>query len=328
MGIPAAGKKMHIPPTKKTPIFSIILPTRDRAAMLRRAVSSVCRQSFPDFELIIVDDGSAECHAADLPSDPRIRIIRNSVSLGAAQARNIGIEAAQGTYISFLDDDDEYKSSFLSRTYASLKDTPEEIGISWCGAKFIHYPRQVGEAPCVRVSRFGPHKNRHALLVDFLSVGTGHGVTIKEACLAKVGPFNAALKVASDTDMFFRILGEGFLPLAVPGVHIVRHDHRGPRLTGADLYQERIRIWEEWLLIQHSDFLDQHPVIRKNLLGYVNSLKQSLADVGSSRQATHTSAARHDSLLSRFPTVRGWLALADLPRRILRQLQIDRLGAK
>jgi glycosyltransferase involved in cell wall biosynthesis len=264
--------------------------------MLGRAVSSVCRQSFEDFELIIIDDGSKQFSSNLLPRDPRILVIRNSCSLGVAQARNLGIQAAKGTYISYLDDDDEYLHSFLSSTYASLRDTPEQIGISWCGAKFIHYPSKADQAPTIGIQEFAANKHDPTLLQYFLSIGTGHGVTMKASCLKTVGPFNAALRVASDTDMFLRILKKGYRPLAVPGVHIVRHDHRGSRLTSAKLYRERIRTWEEWLFIEHSEFLDQHPQLRSGFRGYVDSLK-------------HKSPS--DSwMLSPLLAMRSWLATA------------------
>jgi glycosyltransferase involved in cell wall biosynthesis len=285
--------------------------------MLRKAVASVCRQSFENFELIVIDDGSATDYLADLPKEPRIEVIRNASSLGVAQARNIGVARAAGTYVSFLDDDDEYLSSFLSSTYACLKDTPEEIGISWCGAKFIRESSVAGGAPVVRVREIPAHKNRHELLEDFVKVGTGHGVTIKATCLNKVGPFNTALKVASDTDMFFRILAQGFTPIAIPGMHIVRHYHRGERLTGSSLYPERIRAWE-WLLEEHSKFLDEHPTIKNNLLAAVESLKQNVSN-GGSDALIPVSATRDERQPSRLAMVRDWLRRVALPRKIRKQ---------
>jgi glycosyltransferase involved in cell wall biosynthesis len=314
-------QQMHTHPTKNAPVFSVILPTRDRPAMLRKAVASVCRQSFRDFELIVIDDGSATDYLDGLPTDSRIRIIRNRVTLGVAHARNLGIGGAVGTYISFLDDDDEYLGSFLSSTYAGLKDTPEEIGISWCGAKFIRESGKPGIAPIVRVREIRAHKDRQELMEDFVQVGTGHGVTIKATCLGKVGPFNEALKVASDTDMFFRILAQGFTPLAVPGVHIARNYHRGLRLTGAALFLERIRAWE-WILEQHSKFLDENPVIKNNLVAAVESLKQNVSD-GGRRELSPLRGTRDKSLLSRFSMIQDWLTrIAPVPK-IQEQLQID-----
>jgi len=123
----------------RAPMFSIVLPTYNRPEMLRRAISSVCRQTFPDFELIVVDDGSLMscCSALPDPRDARIQLIRNPYNMGVAGARNVGIEAARGTYISFLDDDDEYRSSFLSSTCACLKNTPASVGLSWCSVEFL-----------------------------------------------------------------------------------------------------------------------------------------------------------------------------------------------
>jgi GT2 family glycosyltransferase len=315
------SQQMHTHPTNNAPVFSVILPTRDREAMLRKAVASVRSQSFQDFELIIIDDGSATDYLTDLPRDPRIQLIRNRTSLGVARARNMGLALAKGAYVCFLDDDDEFLSSFLSSTYACLQDTPEEIGISWCGAKFVRESSEVDGPPVVRVREIPAHKDREALLEDFVKVGTGHGVTIKATCLGKVGPFNETLKVASDTDMFFRILAQGFTPLAVPGVHIVRNYHRGTRLTGTGLYPERIRTWE-WLLVEHSRFLDEHPNIKNNLLASVESLKQNVSN-GGSDPLFPLAATGGKNLLSRFPVVRGWLRQVPLPRKIRKQLQID-----
>jgi glycosyltransferase involved in cell wall biosynthesis len=253
------------------PLFSVILPTRDRTAMLRRAVSSVCRQSLANFELIIVDDGSKRFPDDLFHEDPRIRILRNSSSLGVAEARNLGIRIARGTYISFLDDDDEYLSSFLSSTYESLKDTPDEIGASWCGVKFVDYHSGFGRTPTVRIVEFAEHdQQKH--IQDFISIGMGYGVTIKADCFTRVGPFTGALRVMEDTDMFLRILSKGFRPRVVAGVHVICHNHREPRLTCTWRQPERV-LNCKWLLKEHSTFLDEHPAARRNLLFYMNSLR-------------------------------------------------------
>jgi glucosyl-dolichyl phosphate glucuronosyltransferase len=270
---------------KQSPVFSIILASRDRISMLRRAVSSVCRQSFSDFELIIIDDGSTNFPGDLLPEDPRIRILRNSSSLGVAQARNLGIQAARGAFISFLDDDDEYLRSFLSSTYASLRNAPEHVGVSWCGVKFLDYSREVGRSPRVRIRKCAASGNRYAVLNDFLSIGTGYGVTIKAECLEKVGPFNSALRTCEDTDMFFRILVHGYTPVPVPGVHVVCHNHNEFRLTTAVTDDEHIRTCE-WLWAEHSDFLFENPVLRANYRRFVDSLKVERADIEASGQGS------------------------------------------
>jgi glycosyltransferase involved in cell wall biosynthesis len=104
------------------PIFSIIIPTHNRCDLLKRAVNSVINQSYSNWELIVVDDGSTDGTKELLESvkDDRILYIYQEHS-ERSTARNRGIEEAQGNYICFLDDDDEYKPQYLSSFYAYLE---------------------------------------------------------------------------------------------------------------------------------------------------------------------------------------------------------------
>lgn len=88
---------------------SIILPTRNRASMLKRAVKSVLQQTYVDFELIIVSDGSTDETEQVVAGfeDRRIRFLKHAAARGASAARNTGLTVACGRYIAFLDDDDE-----------------------------------------------------------------------------------------------------------------------------------------------------------------------------------------------------------------------------
>jgi glycosyltransferase involved in cell wall biosynthesis len=86
------------------PEVSIVIPTRDRARLLRRALGGALGQRDVDVEVIVVDDGSAE--PVESVGDPRVRIVRQEESRGVACARNTGIAAARGRWVAFLDDDD------------------------------------------------------------------------------------------------------------------------------------------------------------------------------------------------------------------------------
>src|SRR5688572_9163762 len=143
-GRPESQQRLRM--TNQRPTFSVVTPTFNRRDTLPRAVASVLSQTFSDLELVIVDDASSDSYATALARlDPlRIRVIRNTINRGAAGARNVGIHAARGTYVSFLDDDDEYLSSFLESTHAALREMPSQIALSWCGAKIIDYPDDSG----------------------------------------------------------------------------------------------------------------------------------------------------------------------------------------
>jgi glycosyltransferase involved in cell wall biosynthesis len=93
-----------------------VLPTRNRAHLIRNAVDSVFAQSYPQWELLIVDDGSTDDTAsiiAELAStDDRIRLIA-STGIGGAGARNLGLDAATGSIVTFLDDDNTMTPHWL-----------------------------------------------------------------------------------------------------------------------------------------------------------------------------------------------------------------------
>jgi len=257
---------MAVRSSNRAPLFSVVLPTYNRPEMLKRSIASVRRQSLDDFELVVVDDGSAEDCSSFVTrlGDDRIKLICNGRNAGAGEARNRGIQAARGAYISFLDDDDEYMESFLASTLARLEDSPREVGMAWSGVQSIDYVRDDCAAR-VRTREFpAEYADQASLIRDFLSVGTGFGVTIKADYLAEVGGFNPGLRVVEDADLFLRLLVAGRAPVVVPGVHVIVHNHCETRLTDASTYATRARECE-WLLLNYADFLFDYPFLKEQL---------------------------------------------------------------
>jgi len=90
------------------PLVTVVIPTRNRHALLSRSVESVLAQSRADFELIVVDDGSDQpVRANDLGVDGRVVVMRHDRPQGVCASRNAGLDRARGRWITFLDDDDE-----------------------------------------------------------------------------------------------------------------------------------------------------------------------------------------------------------------------------
>lgn len=116
------------------PPVSVIIPAYNRAATIGAAVASVLRQTYPDFELVVVDDGSTDgtLAAAGAVPDPRLRVVAAPENLGAAGARNLGVAEARGTWIAFQDSDDEWLPGKLARQMARLA-TPAPDGAGWGG---------------------------------------------------------------------------------------------------------------------------------------------------------------------------------------------------
>ena len=104
---------------------SIVMPTKNRADIIRHAIDSVLIQSHQNFELLVVDDGSDDDstkHIIDLIADPRIKYFKTK-PLGVASARNTGLEAATGDYIAFLDSDNTWDQQFLRYSLLHLSST-------------------------------------------------------------------------------------------------------------------------------------------------------------------------------------------------------------
>tara|TARA_B100001287_G_scaffold72444_1_gene60076 strand:- start:8786 stop:9667 length:882 start_codon:yes stop_codon:yes gene_type:complete len=104
------------------PLFSIIIPTYNRESLIRKAIDSVLIQTFEDFEIIIIDDGSTDntCEVVKNYKDQRIKYIYQENAERSA-ARNNGIKNAKGKYICFLDSDDEYLDNHLFTFNEELK---------------------------------------------------------------------------------------------------------------------------------------------------------------------------------------------------------------
>ena len=268
---------MRVSEISKNPIFSIILPTRNRPDTFLRAVSSIVRQSFQAYELIVIDDFSSSNYAESICGNLTIpyKLIVNDSALGAAASRNAGIAAANGTYISFLDDDDEFSNLFLESTYERLHGTTSDIGLSWCSVKCIDYPDNPEGALIQRSRIFGTsYASRTELFEQFLSIGTGFGVTIKASCLKQVGLFNSDLKTGSDTDLFLRILSNGFSPVVIGEERVTIHNHRTFRLTDEKMHSTRVEDCRN-LLRAHADFLTDFQPLRRKLENHLALLEQN-----------------------------------------------------
>lgn len=123
---------------KNTIRFSIILPTHNRRDLLENAINSVLQQSFKDWELIIVNDGSTDTtkEFLDQLQDSRISILHQDHS-ERSMARNLGIKTSKNAFICFLDDDDTYEPGFLSTFETYLKSKPENQTILRIGYRIV-----------------------------------------------------------------------------------------------------------------------------------------------------------------------------------------------
>jgi glycosyltransferase involved in cell wall biosynthesis len=106
------------------PVVSVIIPTYNRAALVREAVASVEAQTYRDFEIVVVDDASTDATFQALAAFRNVRVLRQARRRGVAAARNLGAAAARGRWLAFLDSDDLWLPAKLARQMAYLADRP------------------------------------------------------------------------------------------------------------------------------------------------------------------------------------------------------------
>ena len=124
-----ANPSRHFP----TPTVSIIMPTKDRIALAKRAIDSVLNQSFENWELIILDDSSVQNKKKieELKTDGRINLLSRPPNSSVAAARTMGVDSAVGEFVTFLDSDDYYSPKRLEKHLKVWSGLKEHMGLSW-----------------------------------------------------------------------------------------------------------------------------------------------------------------------------------------------------
>ncbi len=184
-----------------TPAVSVIIPVYERPDQIVTAIGSVLEQTFSDFELIIVDDGSGPAVKAAVSSidDSRIRMVRHETCCGAAAARNTGIQVARAALVAFLDSDDEWMPCKLDVQVAFLIAAPE---CRACVSAFFVRPKG-GHADRLHV----PAARRN--IDDLLTVcdlSPGATLLADRSLFDDAGCFDPGFKRFEDWDWLFRCL--------------------------------------------------------------------------------------------------------------------------
>lgn len=194
------------------PKVSIILSTYNRAHFLKEAIESVCCQTFSDWELIVMDDGSTDGTGdivkAWAKKDSRVRHIRrNNMGISAVRARSIAF--AQGEYITFLDDDDEFAPNKLELQVPFL-DAHPEVGMVYSYVEMIDAEKKLIR----KWPSYSPAQNFLELIKDcFIQP---NAALIRTECFEKLGSFRSDFTGGDDYEMWLRIAKHyrlAFLPV-------------------------------------------------------------------------------------------------------------------
>jgi glycosyltransferase involved in cell wall biosynthesis len=190
------------------PAVSVVIPHYNKGPYIARALNSVLTQTFPDFEVIVVDDGSTDDGAEIIRGfdDPRIRLIQQE-NRGVSAARNRGIEAARAELVAFLDADDEWLPKFLETILRLRRKFPE------AGAYATAFIEKFSNGTCQKLTFSEiPQGNWEGLIPSyFRSCASGRlpvrssNVAIPKKVFFSVGMFPVGEWWGEDTDMWGRV---------------------------------------------------------------------------------------------------------------------------
>jgi glycosyltransferase involved in cell wall biosynthesis len=235
------------------PVVSVVIPTRGRAWMLARAIRSVQRQTLQAFEVVVVLDGPDDesVRVVEGLEDARIRLVTLLEPSGGAVARNVGVDAARGEWIAFLDDDDEFAERKLELQLHAAREADGEVLVV-CRARVVK-----GESEEIWPKRF-PREGE--LLVDYLfqrgSLRQGEGFLQTSTYfvsreLAKRVRFREDLRRHQDWDWVVRLQTErGVSVVGLEPALTVYHVGEGPSVSGQSGWESSLRWGREVVLPQ------------------------------------------------------------------------------
>lgn len=208
---------------------SVIITTHNRSSeLVLRAVNSVLNQTYEFIEIIVVDDSENDfperndVEQAVRNASESIIYIRHSANRGACAARNTGLKHANGYFVAFLDDDDEWLPRKIEEQIKGFTDN--SIALVYCGFTIIDDVRNME----YRESR----EYRKGFVFDSLLmsnfVGNTSNPLIKKECLEVIGCFDTEMQSSQDYDLWLRIAAKytvNYVPITLLNCHVHNNDH-------------------------------------------------------------------------------------------------------
>lgn len=258
------------------PLISVYIPTRNRANKLQRAIDSVLRQTYKNFEVIICDDASTDETESIIKEladkNAKIRYIRNKTPEGACSARNRGIFAAKGEFITGLDDDDEFTSNRLELLINNWKDEYSFICTNFTEVRSAN-----------KKTYYGVRNRKFTLDELLVSNEASNQVFTRTERMRAIGGFNINVKKLQDWDTWIRLCSKygDFLRLGT-SQYIMHHDHapKAPRVSSSipayqalnELCDRNIALYNkktEFVIRSYSRFLQKKFTIKDMVINFI-----------------------------------------------------------
>ena len=186
--------------------ISVVIPLYNKERFIKKTLNSVFNQTFLDYEIIIVDDGSTDNSASivNAINDKRITVFSNQ-NKGVSHARNFGISKSNSALIAMLDGDDIWEPNHLGNLYNLYEKFPD------CGLYCTAYYKQYFNGRKIKATYNGVAEDHFGILEDYFSASIKDGIAWTSAVLIpmktfrKVGVFDEDMRSGQDTDLWIRI---------------------------------------------------------------------------------------------------------------------------
>lgn len=209
-----------------TPLTSVVIPTYKRPKMIARAVNSVLKQTYPNIEIIVVDDNDpsfSERHTTEIVmnqfiNNPKVRYLKHNKNKNGSAARNTGWKAAIGNYITFLDDDDEIAPNKIAEQVNCL----EALDDSW-GACYSAYHILM---PNGRVQKSTTNQCGDVYiqaLMRTLYMGSGSNILLRKKVVDEIGGYDESFRRNQDIEFMARVFENyklAFIPKDLLTIHL------------------------------------------------------------------------------------------------------------
>ena len=221
-----------------SPFFSIILPTYNRAHLIETAVKSILTQSFSDWELIVVDDGSTdntkEVISDFFSSDKRIKYFYQE-NQERSIARNNGIEKSTGQFICFLDSDDYFLSTKLEHLHDFMKESTQYDSVFYDGISFL-IKDNIVKTPL-------PTKKESETIHEFLFKNPLGSLQIcAPVKVFQEFKFNPSIRIGEDVELWLRIANKfEFIPIDTFNTIALEHDDRSVNLKRYNSAKDQLK---------------------------------------------------------------------------------------
>ncbi len=263
------------------PALTIIIPTYNRADFLKDSIPSVLSQTFSDFELIVVDDGSTDHTGEVVREFSGVRYVKCEVNSGVSHARNLGIGLAGGRYICFLDSDDSWVKNKLE---AQMRWMESHSDSQVCYTDEIWIRKGVRVNPMNKHRKFSGDIFAHCLPLCTVSPSS---VLMRSSLFDEVGLFDENLPVCEDYDLWLRIALKYRVHFIDEKLIVKRGGHEdqlSTRFWGMDRFRV---VALEKLLKEPSLNVEKRSLVLKTLFEKCGILIQGFDKRGKVKEAEH-----------------------------------------